>query len=193
MSLVLLSIYLLTAMYLCSETTFHIWQVSQNKTAVGKLQLPVYDYAKVFAGIRVLHIVSNTGASKALVAKTPAAVHCVQLAHSNLKLFPPSNQKEFFGWCKNSKVGCKSRRRMHIMLYQVTLLSAVRGDWAGSGEYLSQPNRFSCILHRHKSYFLYRKTSSTKHLMNDRREICFLTVNQSLLQWENSELSLNSL
>ena len=82
-------------------------KLQQSQVGLGKEQpLPFGDYAtKVFAGLRALHVVSNTGAGKAIVAGRHSAVRVAQLADKHIKLFPPANQKEFLRWCKTSKVG----------------------------------------------------------------------------------------
>ena len=78
---------------------------SQQDTA-GQQQLSISEYAsKVFAGLKALHIVSSTGAGKAILASRPEAVNVVQLAKKHIKLFPLASQKEFQGWCISSKVG----------------------------------------------------------------------------------------
>jgi hypothetical protein len=72
---------------------------------------------KVFAGLRVLHVVSNTGAGGKSILGRQAAISAVQLANKHITMFTENNQIEFRGWCKGKKVrnavAPSGRKRMH--------------------------------------------------------------------------------
>jgi len=69
----------------------------------AKLTIPALA-KKVFAGLRVLHVVSNTGAGAKNSLGREAAIKAVQLANKHITMFTETNQTEFRGWCKGKKV-----------------------------------------------------------------------------------------
>ena len=78
-------------------------QTEDEPLGDAKLTIPALA-KKVFAGLRVLHVVCNTGAGGKLPWGREAAIRAVQLANKHIAMFPESNQTEFRGWCKGKKV-----------------------------------------------------------------------------------------
>ena len=113
--------YVLLRVLVCCR---HVLLLLQNeKESLGSENLTIPALAKkVFAGLRVLHVVSNTGAMGKNPLGRETAIGAVQLANKHMSMFPEPNQAEFRGWCKGKKVRMNTRRAIVLAKVSFKLL-----------------------------------------------------------------------